>query len=291
MAQPFEERLATALRTDRSNCETLRELIAETRNELEQQLGNRRKAEKEAVDVTLNESEREDAAAAAARAKRLAAGYEEAIDTLQAKLSTKEASDRRRRESEERAAAEAECLELATEFETKVLPLLDLLPDLFSRILANEARLRAAGSHRRDAEAEARNVPGNYRAAGPIDRFTKMKIPNWGGQGRCWPRDPGGEQRVQIDEQARLAWLRYEQTKSPKALRAKEEAAAREEAKWTTLRVIHRDFAPISGVEHRYGQAYFDSHSEHQLQMSAEQIAAARARGLTVEPVSAEVTK
>lgn len=293
MAKPFEERLATALKTDRSNSETLRELIAETQAELARQQEIQSQAEAESVDVTLNGSERDDAAEAAGRARRLATGYADAIGKLQAKLAAKQESERRRRELEEKAAAEAERDELAARFSVEVPDAIKQLTSLFLEIEANESRLQAAGSLGRDAEAQARDVPGNYfSSAGPIDRFTKMKIPAWSGPGRAWPLDPGVQERVRTAEQHRRQRLEYLEGKSPEAQLAAAEARASEEARWTPCRVFHHRNALIGGVEHRRGKASIDSRqpmfADTVLEMTAEQMQAARAKGLTVEPVTAE---
>lgn len=288
MAKLFAERLATALQTDRSNCKTLRELISETQAELERQQAIQRSAEAESVDVTLNDCDRDEAAGVANRAGRLAKGYVEALEKLQANLAAKQDSDRRRRECEERAAAEAERDELAAEFRVEVPQLVERLTGLFAKLEANEARLRAAGAHGRDAEAEARDIPGNYfDRAGPIDRFTKMKIPAWGGAGRAWPPDPGAQQRARVAEQERQQRLRYERTKTPEARQAAARARARDEAKWTPCRVVHHLNALIGDIGHRRGRSSLDCDEEMVFEMNAQQIEAARAKGLTVEPVSA----
>lgn len=284
MAQPFEARLATGLRSHAQNCETLRGLITETEAERQRQLALERQTAANAVDVLLNPGERDEAAVEADRARRLAQGYADAIEKLSAKLEAKLASERRQAEQAERDGAIAERDELAARFADELPKAFDAVIDLFRAVEANAARLKSLRIYERDAEAQARNVPGNYtNGSTPIDRFTSMKIPAWSGSGRAWPLDPAAAQREQIAEEERRARLAYEHTKSPEGLAAKERAAAAEDAKWRRYRVSHSKPGFVE-VDCRTGRAALLSVDRQVLQMTEEQVAAARSRGAQVEP-------
>lgn len=283
MAKPFAERLATALKTDRSTCETLRELIAETEAEQGRQEALQAKAKAESVDVLLNASERDEAAATADRAERLAHGYADALEKLRAKLATKEDGERRKRASEEKAAALAQRGELAARFAKEVPALLGQLTVLFDAVEKNNAWMKAIGIHERSAEAEARDVPGNFIRNGmTIDQFTKIKIPNWSGGGRMWP--PAQKSAVAgYDEGRRQQWDAYQRRNSPQARAEAAAAQAREEARWLDCRISHDRCALIGPVTHRRGATYVDANDMFEVQMTPEQVAAARAKGIRVE--------
>lgn len=283
MAQPFETRLATALRTDRSTCQTLREVIAETEAELARQATVARRAGADSVDVTLNPTERDDAATNADRAKRLVTGYEEAIGTLGAKLAEKEASDRRRAQNEERDAALAERDEIAASFADQVPKALAVLTGLFREVEANGQRLQRAGLHVRDAEAEARDVAGNYyHGSAPIDRFTKMAIPSWSGAGRCWPLDPRTAELQRIQEQEHRTRVEHKRSMSAKGRAERAAAAAAEEAKWRSYRVTHKRPGFIE-IACRTGTAAILDRDRAVLELTEAQVADARAKGAKVE--------
>lgn len=288
MGKPFAERLATGLKTHAQNCETLRDLIAETNAERDRQLNIERCAEADSVDATLNESDCEEAANRAARARRLAKGYADAITTLQAKLSAKLASDQRKALECEREAALAERNDIAGRFRQEVPAAVQTLAALFAEVEANSHRLKAAGVHERDAEAEARGVPGNYSHGSVlIDQFTKMKIPNWLGSGRAWPIDPTMAVRARLAEAERRQQLSYARSKSPEARAEAAAKAAKAKADeallWPSYSVSHTRNALIL-VEHRLGQSSLDAGDRVILQMNAEQVEKARALGIRVEP-------
>jgi len=279
MAQPFETRLATGLRSHAQNCETLRSLIVETEAERDRQLELQAASEKDAIDVLLNASERDEAAAAADRSRRLARGYDDAIANLQAKLEAKLTSERRESEQKERQAALDERDQIAAEFAAAVPKAVDMLTALFRRVEANAARLRALRIYERDAEAEARDLPGNYMLpSGPVDRFSGMKIPGWGATGRAWPLDPESAERARIAEQERQSLLLHKRANSPKA-RAERKAA--EEAKWKRYAVTHKKIGFLD-IDCRTGTASILDTDRTILEMNDQQVAAARAKGAQV---------
>lgn len=286
--KPFTERLATALRTDRSNCETLRELIAEVEAEAAGQRGIQQQAQAESVDVTLNAGERDEAAVLADRAKRLACGYDDALETLRSKLEAKLASERRQYEAAERDAALAERDVIASRFAVEVPKALGILTDLFREVEVNRVRLQAARIYERDAEAQARDVPGNFmRGSAPVDRFTAMKIPAWSGSGRAWPIDPAAAERALIAETEHRQRVELQRRKSPEARAAAEAAQAAEEAKWLRYRVSHSKPGFVE-VDCRTGTASLMSVDRVVLEMTEQQVAAARSKGVKVAPAGAD---
>lgn len=291
MAKPFGERLATALRTNHTNCETLRELIAETEAEQGRQEALQAKTEAESVDVLLNASERDEAAATADRAKRLASGYADALEKLRAKLAAKEDGERRKREADEKVAALAQRDELAARFAREVPALLEQLTGLFDAVGKNDAWMKAIGVHERGAEAEARDVPGNFiRNGTTVDQFTKMKIPSWSGSGRMWP--PAQKSAFAgYDEGRRQAWDAYERRNSPEARAEAAAAQAREDAHYRDCRIFHNRCALIGPIAHRRGVTYVDTNDKFEVQMTSEQMEAARALGVRVEPVAVEAVE
>lgn len=283
MAKPFAERLATALKTNAQTVENLRDLIAETETERERQLKQQRLSEADAVDVLLNPGEQDAAAVQADRSRRMAQGYADALEKLREKLQIKLASETRKAAEAERAAALAEREEIAARFGEEVPKALAVLTGLFRDVQANAARMKEAGVHERDAEAEARDIAGNFtHGPTPVDSFVKMKIPAWSGPGRSWPLEPRVAELARIQEQERRERVEYQQTRSPAAIRAAEEA------KYPSYVVSHSKKA-LALIEHRGGYSSLEPDVKRTLRLNERQVDEARAAGFTVEPVDARV--
>ncbi len=228
MAKPLHERIASARSTDRVTITNLEQLIDEARGEQGRLVEAHAQASAESVDFALSEADRDTAAENAARHSRNAAALASAIEDLEEKLTRKRESDTRKAAEVERAAALAERDEIAAQLRDFAPPAMERLCELLAAVAANAERMRRSGLHERDAEAEARDVPGNWSIGpSPVDRFARMRIPNWSGHGRCWPREFSP---AMVD----YAGLRAAGNKAEK------EAKAREDARFGTYRITNR---------------------------------------------------
>ncbi|MBT2133953.1 hypothetical protein KK137_06365 [Croceibacterium sp. LX-88] len=219
MAKPLDERIASALSTDRVTITTLEELIPEAEAEHKRLVVAHARNSADSLDFALSEDDREDAARKSERANRNAIALAKALEQLRTKLATKRESDSRRAAEANRTAALAERDELADRFRDLVPQAVADLVQLFAAIAQNAERLKALGLHVRDAEAEARDVPGNwYMNSSPVDRFAEMKIPRLDGPGRIWPAAPRSIPPAHQDQygiaiqrarEERARWKRY----------------------------------------------------------------------------------
>lgn len=188
MAKSLSERLASASASDRTNLTDLEKLIADTIAERDAQSAQHVKASAEAVNFRLSEQDREDAAKLAGSAGRNAAALDAAIAELESKLQTRREADKRASIESERNAALAERDALAERFRSEWPVIIERLTALLEAVERNEDRNKACGLNVANAEAHARDIPGNwYRNGCPISQFTKIKIPNWDGNGLIWP--------------------------------------------------------------------------------------------------------
>lgn len=189
MAKPLSERLSGALESPRVTITDLRSLINETKSEREQHLGTAASAERDSVDVMLAESVREAAADTASRSKRMAQGYAEVIERLEAKLASKLESDRRKLKAAEQAAAIAERDQIAARWRQVWPEATGKLVRLFQDTLANDQRLAAADlKGEASAEAVARGLPRNFSNGHAYEsRHTEILLPSLASHVRSWP--------------------------------------------------------------------------------------------------------
>ena len=292
MAQPFETRLATGLKSHAQNIETVTDLIAETRAERDRQLAIYAQANADSTDPLLNSSDRDEAAASADRAQRLAQAYANAIEQLEAKLAAKLESDTRKAEQAEKAAALAERDEIAGELTDFAKPMLDKLVAILARNAANIDRMKAAGMKEASAEAVARGVPASfYNGPNQIDQLARMKIPVWGSHGRAWPVDQYAIMMAKIAERQNAADIAAARHQSPGAVAARKAA---EDARWAHYTVRQAVYAG-----HRRSLSYTQrGHSRptnvaigsepFPMQLPADMVERLRSDGFTVEPAFAE---
>jgi hypothetical protein len=288
MAKPLNERIASARSTDRVTIHTLRDLIAETRAERERQAGRHASADADSTDIALNETDRDEAAATAARAGRLVKAYNEALHDLEAKLERKLESEHAKAAEAERAAALAERDEIAVRFREFVPSAIETLIHLSEATNANRARMMAAGLQERDAEAEARGIPGNfYDRNAPIEQFTKLKIPNWSSPGRQWPADRAAQARaIELAEAESQRYAASARQRTPEAIAARKAA---EEAQYARYLVQQK---PYSGAmrgpfRHRHGISMV-ANIPVPAEMTKAHVRLAREQGFSVEPAPAD---
>lgn len=226
MAKSLNERIASALSTDRVTVATLRETITLASAERDNQNGIAKRAGADSVDVTLGDRERDESARDAERAGRLAIGYSEAIEKLQVKLAAKLESEDRKSQEIERKAALAERDQLVERWR-EVPGVIAKLIDLFKATNANAERMRAAGVHDRDAEAEARDIPGNFSTSGvgQYEQYKRIKIPSWDSTQRCWPVE---QARVVYDYGAEIRRSRVEREERQSKLKKEAEEHQRQ---------------------------------------------------------------
>ena len=195
MAKPLQERIASALSTDRVTITTLEELIPEAEAERDRLGRSHVQAAAESVDFALSEEDRDEAAGKSERHSRNATALTKAIDQLTEKLAAKRESESYRAAQDEKAAVLADRDDLAKQFRELVPVLVDQLAGLFAAVQLNADRMRDLRINQADAEAVARGHPGFIGRADEPERFLTMKLPNFAGNGRCWPP----EQRLNVD--------------------------------------------------------------------------------------------
>lgn len=190
MAKPLNERVTSALASDRVTLTDLRTVIADAREELERQRASREAAKADTADLALSDDDRDEAAKNLARADGMIVAYTAAIAELEEKLQAKLNSEKRQAEEAEQAAAVAERDALAERFKAVVPEAVATLTALFDEVQANTKRLKKAGCRNAaDAELSARGLKsGGYVGYSPALRFTEMKIPQWDRSGHVWPK-------------------------------------------------------------------------------------------------------
>lgn len=226
MAKTLDERITSARSTDRITITDLKALIPEIRAEEERQRAKQAAAEIESCDLALSEADRDEAAATASRAGRLAKAYAEAAADLDIKLLAKKESEKRQAVEAERKAALAERDEIAAEFATFMPAAIAEMTKRFEAIQRNKERMKKVGLREQNAEGVARRIKGHYIGYTPVAWYHEMKIPAWDGKGRAWPV----ERHVDYDAAARAA------------KRIVKAQAAEREAQWGVYRVH-----PIAG--------------------------------------------
>jgi hypothetical protein len=170
MAKPLNERVTSALASDRVTLTDLRTVIADAREELERQKASREAAKADTADLALSDDDRDEAAKNLARADGMIVAYTAAIAELEEKLEGKNASEKRQAEEAEQAAAIAERDALAERFKAVVPEAVATLTALFDEIQANTKRLKKAGC-RNAADAVQR-----YRLARAVDLFRPRDV-------------------------------------------------------------------------------------------------------------------
>lgn len=230
MSDTFERRAQAALANPKFRLADFPPLIAEAEELMARQQALADQAGRETLDFALSEADREEAAGKADRARRSAAALAAGIDALRAKLAERQASDKAQQRAAEREAAAAERDALAAEFRDVVPKAAGALVELFTRIHANTARLRAIGVlGEADAECIARGI--NPAGIVPVPRFLEMKIPAWEPDAevrRLWPPESLGDPSATIDDALRAA------------RRAAKRQARETEAKWGWYRLSHK---------------------------------------------------
>lgn len=182
----FTERATRAIADESFRVAHFPGLITEGQQLAEQLHATIEQAVRDSIDFALAEDDREEAATLADRSRRQFATTVAAVQALEAKLAERRADEKGARIEAERKAAIAERDELAERFRVIVPQAVAALTELFGLVEANAQRLARAGVKAPDAEATARGLKG-YFNGGPIDRFTQIKMPAWGGKGRAWP--------------------------------------------------------------------------------------------------------
>lgn len=189
MAQNLMERLKAAM-SPRARVADTETLLADLKAE-QARLGIARdQAAAESVDFTLSEDDREEAAAKAGRLDRTIKGLDAEIAKVATLLDERRSDEARRAKEAEKRAALTERDELAARFAERVPAMMTELTGLLAEVKANADRMKQSGVTEADAEIVARGIPANgYILMTPVARFTEVKIPEWAGLGRIWPRE------------------------------------------------------------------------------------------------------
>lgn len=243
MASTFEDRARAALDNPRFRLADFEPLIAEAESLCQQQHALADQAARESLDFALSEADREEAAGKADRARRSAAALTAGVEALRTKLAERQASDKAQQRAAEREAAAAERDALAAEFRDVVPQAAGALVELFKRIHANTARLRAIGVlGEADAECVARGI--NPAGIVPVARFMEMKIPAWEPDAearRLWPPESLGDPSNSIEDALRAA------------RKAAKRRAAETEAQWGWYRLSAKGFGSPPPFRYRIG--------------------------------------
>ncbi|MBH1944419.1 hypothetical protein I5L01_09255 [Erythrobacter sp. YJ-T3-07] len=189
MAKSLQERIASARSTDRVTIETLEQLIADIELEQDRLSTAHEQASAESIDFALNEDDRDEAAAKAAKYSRDIAGLAKLLPQFIGKLEQKRESDTQQAKRAEARAALVQRDEISARFAERVPAIVSELIDLFEAVNANAERMRLAGVHEANAEWHARGIPGNgMMEVNSAEAFVKLKLPNFDGAGRAWPK-------------------------------------------------------------------------------------------------------
>lgn len=289
MAKPLNERLATALTNAAVRSADLETLIAEVNGERERLTGIMSQANEDALNLGLSDEDRDAAAQRADRARRDILAYGQALESLQAKLAARVASEQKRATADRRAELLAERDRIAEKMKAEWPALEAAIVSLLSEVTSNEAQMRAAGIHEPNAEAIARNVPGNF-ARGPvmIRQLTKLALPSFAdGNALAWPAPAASG--VHWTEQARQDLVKQ---RDAQARRAAAEAAA-----WGDYSIKAGEIDRITEVSCQGGAVMtiyptdmtggtrFDN-SARTARLHSAEVARLRRLGMAVEPVS-----
>lgn len=220
MAKPLQERIASARATDRVTITDLENLIAEVTSERDRYAALAAQASADSIRFELSEEDRDDAARAAERARRNSLAMAAALDELTTKLEAKRASESQRSRQAERDAALAERDALAERLRKEWPAIEAQMVELLSAVKANEAQMRSLQIYEANADATARNCPGNFRDGVLMLRpLTEIKLPSFAvPRDLAWPVsqqfniDPGREDRIRDLEASRAEaarWRRY----------------------------------------------------------------------------------
>ncbi|WP_126173460.1 hypothetical protein [Altericroceibacterium xinjiangense] len=186
MAKTLKERLASA----KANPARLRltdaiDLKQDMQAERERLLTVFGVASQEAAKFELEDEDREAALRDAERSLAAAQGLAAEIDEMSAIIADKDASEKAKASAAERQAILAERDALAARIPADYEKASSLLVDLAKAILANEARMAAAGIYEQSAEAIARG--GLHVGMMPLSRLTKIRLPKLREAGNLWP--------------------------------------------------------------------------------------------------------
>ncbi len=275
MAKPLNERIASARSTDRVNITDLEALIAEVAAERDRFAGIVNQATADSIRFELSEEDRDEAAKTADRAKRNSLAMSAALDELSAKLTAKRASDEHQAQVEARASAIAERDALAERLRAEWPIMEATMVELLFAIKANEQRMQDLRIFEPNAEAVARNVPGNFSVGSiNIRRLTDAKLPSFFEHNDfAWPKPQRFNPNLHMEQHQRNL-----------------QAMRDEDARWQRYLVTppqgNRDAIPL---RMRNGP---DSVRDIPVigRMTEEGVSAAQERGCEVKPVAANVS-
>lgn len=189
MAKPLNERLSKALTSDAARVADIRAVIAEAEKERERLSGVMAQATADSLNLGLSDEDRDDAASDADRARRDVVALGTAIEALSQKLAAREAMEEEHAVKARRVSLLADRDRIADRMATEWPAIEAAIVELLGAVTANEADMRAAGIYEANAEAVARDLPGNF-ARGPIQfrQLTKMAVPSFrNGNELAWP--------------------------------------------------------------------------------------------------------
>lgn len=225
MAQNLQQRLIAA-KSPRARIADNESLLVDLNAEIERLAKARDIAAGESIDFALSDDDRDEAAAKAARLDRTIKALEIEIGEVAAHTERRKGEDTRKAAEAEKRAALTERDEIAARFADRVPAMVGEFVALLAEVKANAERMKRAGVHEADAEFMARGLPAHgHLQATPVARFAEMKIPEWAGLGRTWPRDDAYE----AQRAASAAWAETERNKII-AGRKKDDREAREKA-------------------------------------------------------------
>lgn len=189
MAKPLSERVTSALANAAMRSADLQALISEGKAERDRLSGVMQQANDDALNLGLADDDRDAAAARADRARRDILALGKAIEELEARLTARLAVEQKQATAARRTDLLRERDEIAERLRAEWPDLEARMVELLSAVADNAAKMKAAGVYDADAEAVARDLPGNF-SAGPIQyrQLTKIALPSFAnGQVLAWP--------------------------------------------------------------------------------------------------------
>lgn len=270
MAKPLDERIAAAM-GESARAASVGELVTEISAVIAAAEREHDEFDRQSKSATASEDAAEAAAEAAAKLSRRVIRLKAKRVQLEARHAELLNSESRKRRLAEQEAIKGRRDQLASDIRERWPALIGELTGLLARIEASDAEIAAAGNRLESAEAIARRVPANwYRNSAPVARLTKIKIPDFAGDGYAWP-DTREERarRQQIAQQQHQELVR--------AKKAREEEAAR----FARYVVAPPEKGPRPQIQHRGG--WVENTRMGVLEMTVEQAEAARKAGCEVE--------
>ncbi|QCI92124.1 hypothetical protein [Novosphingobium sp. EMRT-2] len=189
MAKPLNERLTKALTNAAARSAELEALIGEATAERERLSGIMAQANDDALNLGLSDEDRDAAGARADRARRDILAMSKVVANLETILAARVASEQKQAVAGRRGELLAERDRIAAALRAEWPDIEARIVSLLSAVTSNASAMKAAGIYEADAEAVARDLPGNFTKGSLLFRqLSKIALPSFAnGHELAWP--------------------------------------------------------------------------------------------------------